>query len=174
MSVGGAIAVAQIALTDRLKSVRDLLVATNVISTERVFLGVQYANMEGDGLRIVFVPSGMAPSTAPLEMSNREGGSNLWECSAHVWALNEDDDYGFDQFAALEALLTELQGALRIVAGGRFKMSTITFADATHVLKFGEHATFSFSFQTNFQMVPDTALLPAGPMAVNAVPRVTT
>lgn len=171
MSAGGIIAVATIALSDRLKSVRDLLVSAGVIETERVFLGSQFTGLEGDGRRIVFVPSGMTPSTAPLEMSNREGGSNQWEVSAHIWGLNESDDWGFDQFAALETLIIELQGALRIVAGGRFKMSNVQIADDTHVLKFGENAMFSFSFQTNFQMVPETESLPAGPTTVNALLR---
>jgi hypothetical protein len=119
--------------------------------------------MEGDGRRITFIPSGMTPSTAVLEMSNREGGSNLWECDAHIWGLTITDDYGFGQFGALESLIVELQGALRIVAGGRFAMSAIRFASETQVLKYGEHATFSFSFQTNFQMVPATQALPVGP-----------
>jgi hypothetical protein len=171
MSAGGTIAVATISLTDRLKSVRDLLDSRSVIASARIFLGRQYEALEGDGRQITFTPTGMTPSTAVLEMSNREGGSNMWECSAHIWAVNPDDDYGFDQFAALESLLIELQGALRIVAGGRFGMSTIQFADATHVLKYGEHATFSFSFQTNFQMVPATEQDPMGPTTVNAVVR---
>jgi hypothetical protein len=174
VSAGGIIAIATISLTDRLKSVRDLLVSKSVIATERVFLGSQFTDMEGDGERITFVPVGMSPSTAPLEMSNREGGSNLWECSAHIWGMNTADDYGFGQFDKLESTLTELQGALRIVAGGRFKMTTIEFANETRVLKYGEHATFSFSFQTNFQMVPATEPHPAGPTNTTAVPRITT
>ncbi len=173
MSAGGIIAVATISLTDRLKSVRDLLVSKSVIATTRVFLGSQFTDTNGDGERITFVPTGMTPSTAPLEMSNREGGSNMWECSAHVWGLNTADDYGFDQFAKLESLLTELQGALRFIASGRFKMTTIEFANETRVLKYGEHATFSFSFQTNFQMVPDTVTLPAGPTTAIPVVKVT-
>lgn len=174
MSAGGKIAVAELSLSDRLTSVRDLLVAKDVIATERVFLGVQHAALEGDGLQITFAPSGMTPSTAPLEMSRKEGGSNLWECTAHVWAVDQVDDYGFGQFRALEGLLIELQGALRIVAGGRFKMSNIQFSDATHVLKYGENAAFSFSFNTDFQMVPDTEPLPAGPTTPNAIPRAVT
>lgn len=174
MSAGGIIAVASISLTDRLKSVRDLLVAKSVIETERVFLGLQYTDLNGDGLQITFIPTGVTPSTAPLEMSNKEGGSNLWECTAHIWAVNADDDYGFEQFAALEALLTELQGALRIVAGGRFRMGPTQFADTTRVLKYGEHASFPFSFNVNFQMVPETEPLPAGPTTPNATPRATT
>jgi len=174
VSAGGKIAIAGLSLTDRLASVRDLLVARDVIATERVFLGAQHASLEGDGLQVTFIPTGMTPSTAPLEMSNREGGSNLWECSAHIWATNQDDDYGFEQFRALETLIVELQGALRIVAGGRFRMSNIQISDTTRVLKYGEHAAFAFAFNTEFQMVPDTESLPAGPTAPNAIPRVTT
>ena len=170
MSAGGIIAVSTISVTDRIKSVRDLLVAGLVIETERVFLGRQFINMEGDGIRIVFVPTGVAAGPV-LEMSNREGGANQWEVSAHIWGLNTVDDYGFDQFAKLETLIVELQGALRIVAGGRIKMSTIAFADTTHVLKYGESAVFSFSFHTNFQMVPPTQSLPAGPTTATATVR---
>lgn len=172
MSAGGIIAVASVSLTDRIKSIRDLLVSKSIIATTRVFLGAQFLKLKGDGLQITFVPTGTTPSTAPLEMSNREGGSNTWECSAHIWAINTADDYGFDQFTALESLITELQGALRIVASGRFKMSTILFASKTHVLKYGESAEFTFSFQTNFQMVPATESMPAGQTTVTAVPRV--
>ena len=173
MSAGGVIAIAQIALVDRLKSVRDLLVSKAVIANDRVFLGSQYVEENANPPRITFVPSGLTPSTAPLEMSNRDGGSNKWECKAHIWALNTDDDYGFEQFAALESLLTELQGALRIVAGGRFAMTTITISDETHVLKYGESAEFSFAFQTNFQMVPDTVSIPIGSTTPVAIPRTT-
>jgi hypothetical protein len=174
VSAGGVIAVATIALSDRLKSVRDLLVAKSVLPTERVFCGSQFTELKGKGPQLTFVPTGMTPSTAPLEMSNKEGGSNLWECTAHLWAVNRNDDWGFDQFFALESLLTEVQGALRIVAGGRFRMGPIQISDVTRVLKYGENATFPFSFQTNFQMVPETEALPAGPTTPNAIPRATT
>jgi len=174
VSAGGKIAVASLSLTDRLESVRDLLVTKDVIATERVFLGMQYEALEGDGLQITFAPTGMTPSTAPLDMSNKQGGSNQWECSAHIWATNHNDDYGFGQFRALEGLIVELQGALRIVAGGRFKMSTVQFSSDTRVLKYGENAEFSFSFQTAFQMVPDTEPMPAGPTTTNAIQRAIT
>jgi hypothetical protein len=173
VSAGGAIAVATISLTDRLKSVRDLLVAKSVLPTTRIFLGSQHTDLNGKGPQLTFVPSGMTPSTAPLEMSNKEGGANLWECTAHLWAVNRNDDWGFDQFAELETLITELQGALRIVAGGRFKMGPVQVSDTTRVLKYGENATFPFSFNVNFQMVPATEALEAGPTTTTAAPRVT-
>lgn len=174
MSAGGIIAVAPLSLTDRLTSVRDLLVAKSVIATGRVFLGKQYEELESGGLQITFAPTGMTPSTAPLDMSNKEGGNNLWECDAHIWATNADDDYGFGQFRALEGLIIELQGALRIVAGGRVKMSNVQIATDTRVLKYGEKAAFSFSFQTAFQMVPDTEPVLAGPTTTTAVSRAIT
>lgn len=173
MSAGGTIAIATISLTDRLKSVRDLLVSKSVLPTDRIFLGSQHTNRNGKGPSLVFVPTGFTPSTAPHEMSNREGGSNVWECSAHMWAVNRNDDYGFEQFAALESLITELQGALRIVAGGRFAMGPTQFSSETHVLKYGEHAAFPFSFNVPFQMVPATVALAAGPTTATAAPRVT-
>ena len=174
MTAGGIIAVAPLSLTDRLTTVRDLLVARGVIAIERVFLGTQYEELEGDGLQLTFTPTGMAPSTAPLEMSSKEGGHNLWECDAHMWAVDAGDDYGFGQFRALEDLIVELQGALRIVAGGRVKMSNVQIATDTRVLKYGEKASFSFSFQTAFQMVPDTEPVLAGPTTTNAIPRAIT
>jgi hypothetical protein len=173
VSAGGLIAIASLSMTDRLKSVRDLLVSKGVIETTRIFLGTQHASLEGDGRQVTFVPTGATPSAAPLEMSNKEGGSNLWECTAHIWAVNADDDYGFDQFGALETLITELQGALRIVGGGRFKMGPVQVSDTTRVLKYGENATFPFSFNVNFQMVPATEALEAGPTTTTAAPRVT-
>ncbi len=171
MSAGGIIAVSTLSVTSQLRKVRDKLVSKSVIATDRVFLGTQYTKQNGDGLRLVFIPTGTQPSTAPLEMSNKEGGSNQWLVTAHLWAVNSADDYGFDQFAALETLIVELQGALRLVAGGRVKFSTLDFASKTKVLKYGESAEFSFSFSTNFQMVPDTESIPAGATTTNAVVR---
>ena len=171
MSAGGTIAVAPVTCSSRLAEVRDLFAAKGL--TADIRLGAQFVHLEGAGDRIVFVPSGATASTAVHKMGNREGGSNKWEVDAHIWGVNVDDDWGFAQFEALETLIVELQGALRVVASGRVQFTTILFANETQVLKYGEHAAFSFSFDTFIQMVPSTESLPAGPTTATAIPRVT-